>query len=410
MRWNTSSPGRAGRIARLEINSIYRPVFETVSRFNVIYGGAGSGKSYSIGQLAVLSLFQAEVYRKFLVCRKVARTLRESVWAQTLKMLSDYDLYQYCKVNKSDFTISGPTGNSIIFMGLDDVEKLKSIYGITDIWVEEASETSRDDLIQLNLRMRGGEGQERMYISFNPVSKLHWLKDYFFDHTRPDTYVLKTTYKDNPFLSAAYMEQIESYKEIDYYYYQVYALGEWGELGNIIFSNYTVCPVKVADAPFYVGVDFGFNHPSAIIVAQYIDGEIRVVDEFSARELTNADLIERARDVIPNGADVVCDSAEPDRIEEFNRAGFRARAAAKGDGSLRAGIDWLKQHRILIDESCVNLAKEMQGYKWIEDKDGNAIDKPIPYNDDCIAALRYAVEPIRLALGNVAAVKNVFWR
>lgn len=339
----------------------------------------------------------------------MANTIRVSVWPQILSLLSQYDLYAQCKTNKSEKTII-QGNNEFLFLGLDDVEKLKSIEGITDIWIEEASEITPDDFKQLNLRLRGGSGDEQMYITFNPISKLHWLKAHFFDVEQPNTYILKTTYKDNAFLSDEYRKQIESYKEIDPYYYQVYALGEWGEIGNVIFSNYVVKEVDKIDAPVYIGVDFGFNHPSAIILAQYVDGEVNVIGEFCARELTNTDLIAAAKEIIPSGCDVICDSAEPDRIEEFNRAGIYARAAAKGPGSLTAGIDWLKAHKINIDNSCTNLAKEVQGYKWIEDKDGNATDKPIPFNDDCIAALRYAIEPIRLEMGRAQAVENIFWR
>ena len=181
-------------------------------------------------------------------------------------------------------------GNSMIFMGLDDVEKLKSIVGITGVWIEEASELTREDFMQLDLRLRGRTAQyKQIILTFNPISVLNWLKKHFFDVPKEITTVLRTTYKDNRFIDPEYAQVIEDLKDQDYVYYQVYALGEWGILGNLIFTNYVVEPIPTDDAAYktvYSGLDFGFNNPSVFLKVGERDRELYVYSELYERKLT----------------------------------------------------------------------------------------------------------------------------
>lgn len=397
--------------ARIEVNEAYRHLFETETRFNVIYGGAGSGKSWAIAQMIILSMLQGNPVRKWLVCRKVGQTIRLSVWPQLLAIINDLGLYKLFAYNKTDRTITGPGGGEILCVGLDDVQKLKSILGVTDIWVEEASELIPADFEELDTRIRGDRPanyRKKIFLSFNPINKTHWIKSYFFDREYPDCYILKTTYKDNAFLTDDDKQALLKYKETNPYRYQVYALGEWGDIGNTIFSNYREWAFDEPPGEMLWGMDFGFNHPSTIIGCKYHDGELWICREFCRTGLTNSDLVQSAESMKIDGT-IIADAAEPDRIEEFRRSGFDCRQAAKGQGSLVAGIDWLQSVRINIHSSCPNTMSEISGYKWLEDKDGKSIDKPIPYNDDCLAAIRYAVEPVRLAAGPAEAMENP-WR
>lgn len=217
------------------VNKVYYPLFWDESRYLVLYGSAGSGKSVFITQKIVKRVIE-EKGHKFLVIRKVGKTLRESVFAEFRNTISTWGLQQLFKINKTDMTITCLNGNQIIFAGLDDVEKLKSISGITGIWIEEASEIDQSDVQQLDLRLRGKTNHyKQIILSFNPVSILHWLKAYFFDSPPGNCKTVKTTYKDNRFLDQEYIRVLLALKDVDPYYYTVYALGEWGVIGKTIF-------------------------------------------------------------------------------------------------------------------------------------------------------------------------------
>lgn len=219
------------------MNRWAHPVLDDQNRYLVLYGGAGSGKSVSAAQKIIIRLLE-ESGHKFLVVRKVANTIRNSVFSLLRGTISDWNLSPLFKINKSDMDITCSNGNQIIFAGLDDVEKLKSIHGITGMWLEEASEMTQEDFQQLDLRLRGfTPNYKQIIVSFNPISITHWLKDVFFDKHKQNSTVIHTTYLDNMFIDDEYKRTLEALKEQDPYYYMVYALGEWGIVGNTVFSG-----------------------------------------------------------------------------------------------------------------------------------------------------------------------------
>jgi phage terminase large subunit len=178
----------------------------------------------------------SEKGHRFLVIRKVGTTLRNSCFAEIQNIISTWGLSKLFNINKTDMEMTCKNGNKVIFCGLDDSEKLKSISGITSMWVEEASELEQQDLQQLDLRLRGKtEHYKQIIISFNPISILHWLKTYFFDAKREGVKTLHSTYKDNRFIDDEYKAVLEGMKDTDEYYYNVYCLGRWGILGKTIF-------------------------------------------------------------------------------------------------------------------------------------------------------------------------------
>ena len=380
-------------------NKAFRPYLDNRSRYEIFYGGAGSGKSMSIAQRLVLRAMK-EKGHKFLIVRKVAKTNRHSTFALIMAILRSWKVLGLFRVNKSDMEIGCLNGNQVIFTGLDDVEKLKSIAGITDIWVEEASEITQEDFQQLDLRLRGKtQWPLQITMTFNPVSALSWLKAFFFDEPKENCVIHKSTYKDNRFLDDEYKKVIEDLKNQDHTYYQIYGLGEWGVLGNLVFHNYVFEDIPYKEQDFdavYQGLDFGFNHPSALIRVGFKDEEIYVFDELYEKGLTNAELIQEVAKMVDKRSQLIADSAEPARIKEFQQAGFRISGSVKGKGSVKDGIDWLKRHKIHISKKCPNLLAEIQQYSYKEDKDGNVLDEPIEFKDDAIAALRYAIEPVRL--------------
>ena len=217
-------------------NRAFLPLFADEHRYLVLKGGGGSGKSIFAGR-KVLERMMSEKGHRFLVCRKVQKTLRESCWRQLVEQAREHYAGEVANVNKTDMTITFRNGNVILFAGLDDVEKLKSIYNVTGIWIEEASELAEGDFNQLDIRLRGKtENYKQIILTFNPVSALHWLKKRFWDRRDPEATIHESTYKDNRFLDAEAVRVLEGFKDTDEYYYTVYCLGQWGTTGRSIFN------------------------------------------------------------------------------------------------------------------------------------------------------------------------------
>lgn len=218
------------------LNDWVKDIFYDRTRFIVCKGGGGSGKSFGIAEILVYRMV-AEEGHKMLIIRKVDNTLRDSCFALIKEIIHLYGVQDLFNINKSDMTITNIyNGNQMIFKGLQDPERIKSINGITDIWIEEATELEVGDYRQLNIRLRTrAKNPLQMFITFNPVSITHWLKAEFWDNKKPNAKTIETTYKDNKFLIQEAKDVLESFKETDPYYYSVYALGQWGITGQTVF-------------------------------------------------------------------------------------------------------------------------------------------------------------------------------
>jgi len=234
-------------IAKVQINqevfnTAYLPYLENDTRYEIFYGGSGSGKSHFIAQRMIYRHMK-ESGHNTLVVRKVAATNRISTFPLLKQVISEWGVGKLFKINEADMRIRCiHTGNEIAFVGLDDVEKIKSVtfeHGIlTSVWCEEASEIEQDDFTQLNLRLRGqAKVPMQITLSFNPIVASHWLKSYFFDREVEDCIILKTTYRDNRFLDEAYKRTLEAMKETDYYHFMVYCEGNWGLIGRSVFDS-----------------------------------------------------------------------------------------------------------------------------------------------------------------------------
>lgn len=221
-------------------NAVFFPLFRDHHRYLVLCGGGGSGKSIFAGR-KVLERCIYEPGHRWLVCRKVARTLADSCFAQLRGQIAEDYPDAGAKVLSGELEIRFANGSVILFAGLDDVEKLKSIYNITGIWIEEASELTEADFNQLDIRLRGEtENYKQIILSFNPISITHWLKRRFFDTPDERATTHRSTYKDNRFLDAEAIRTLEAFKDTDPYYYQVYCLGEWGVTGKTVFNGQAV--------------------------------------------------------------------------------------------------------------------------------------------------------------------------
>lgn len=410
---------------------VYIPYLEDYkSRINVFYGGAGSGKSVFVTQKLIYKLLQSK--RKCLVVRKVGATIRASIFEEFKSRLSEMDILQYCKLNKSDMTIELPNGSIFLFRGLDDQEKIKSISGIDDIVIEEATELHEEDFEQLNLRLRSKKKHQQIHLMFNPVSKQNWVYKYFgFDSNsfKKDTVIIKTTYLDNTFLPKKYIEEMNSLKDSNYAWWKIYANGEFSTLDKRIFTNWEILdfnienikeqkakellgdgyglryiennPIyqnglrKLSKIKCYFGLDWGYNDPTALIacLVDINSKELYIFDEHYERFMTNDSIGRLIKSKSYSKEQIVCDSANPKDIEDLKRRGIRSKGARKGKDSIMNGIRRLQQFKIYIHPNCENSIMEFENYTWQKDrKTGQYIDKPIDKYCHLIDALRYATE------------------
>lgn len=398
---------------KLYVNDVYLPYLDAQHRTQIFYGGSSSGKSFFLAQRVIKDVVQG---RNYLVVRNVGSTLRNSVFNQLKKTILALGLESFFHVSGNMAITCKLNGKQILFSGLDDVEKLKSItpeVGIlTDVWIEEATEVPYEAYKQLTKRLRGidetGEAvKKRITFSFNPVMKTHWIFNEFFgnwDDTKnvyetDDLLILKTTYKDNKYLTEDDIRALESEK--DPYYFAVYSLGEWGILGKVIFKNWHTEDLTKLIPTFdhiYNGLDFGFAEDPNALVRCHLDRKrkkIYVFEEMVQAGMYDDQLADELRHRIGTQY-VTCDAAEPKAISDLCRRGIRAKSAVKGADSVNYGIRFLQGYEIIVDVRCQTLKNELQVYHWKEDKYGNTLQIPVDKDNHTIDALRYALEDVML--------------
>ncbi|MGM0776924.1 MAG: PBSX family phage terminase large subunit [Bacillota bacterium] len=403
-------------VVKVSFNRHFKEVNRTMRRYRALRGSAGSGKSVNIAQDYVLKLSDPKYKGANLLCvRKVNETNRNSTYAEltgAINRIYGERAEEFWEMRQSPLSLkSRVTGNEVIFRGVNDArdrEKLKSINfangKLVWIWVEEATELQESDIDILDDRLRGILTNPNLYyqitFSFNPVSATHWIKRKYFDIENPDVLTHHSTYLQNRFIDDAYHRRMMLRKEQDPEGYEIYGLGNWGETGGLILRNYLI---KEFDTSFNMfdsmhhAQDFGFNHANAILTVGVRDGDFYVCDEIYVHEMDTNEIINLAdRRGLSKYLMMYCDSAEPDRIQMWNNAGYNATAVVKEPGSVQAQIDYLKQRKIYIHPNCVNTVKEIQQWSWKKDKKtGLYLDEPVEVFDDAMAALRYSAEPLR---------------
>ena len=376
---------------------VYADIADYSKRVEVAYGGAGSGKSYGATQKIFLKALKHK--RKVLVIRKIQRTIKDSIWALIISHLHASGFYNACRLNKSDYEIELPNGSVFLFKGLDDPEKIKSIDGITDIVIEEATELTEDDFTQLNLRLRADAPWLQIYLMFNPISKKNWVYDYFFVRPLPDNVkVIKTTYQDNKFLSDEYRQELERLKDRNPAYYRIYALGEFATLDKLVFPVYTTKIVSETDVQGlkrWIGLDFGYiNDPSAIVWG-HIDTankRIYVTGEYVKRGMKNNEIADVMSDLGLCKDKSYGDSAERKSIDEIRDKGVNIEPAEKGKDSVIHGIQWIQQYELIVDERCFKVIEELENYTWKKDKKtGEYVNEPVDTFNHTIDAIRYGL-------------------
>lgn len=395
---------------KVQANPCFKAVDSSDKRYIVMKGSAGSGKSVDTAQNYILRLM-SDKGRNLVCIRKSDITNRDSTFAEltgAIYRMFGEQAERYWQINMSPLQLTcKANGNKIIFRGMNDDkqrEKLKSITfqrgKLTDVWCEEATELTQADVEIIDDRLRGELPPGQFYqirMTFNPVNKNHWIKKVFFDMPDPNVLTHHSTYLMNRFIDDAYKARMERRKAVDPEGYQIYGLGEWGEIGGLILHNWEIKEVSQNLNDYddiAIGQDFGFNHANAILLLGIKDDNIHILSEIYVFEKDTSEIIQLAS-AIPRNKQMWCDSAEPDRIKMWQKAGFHARGVDKGGsaGSVKAQIDWLKQRKIYVHPHCVNTIKELQQWKWKkDDRSGEYLDEPVPFQDDAMAALRYGVE------------------
>lgn len=381
---------------------IYDKLTDYSTFTEIHYGGASSGKSHGVIQKVVFKSLQAWKYpRKVLFLRKVGSSVYDSIFEDVKQCLEAWGLLGACKVNNSAYRIELPNGAQFIFKGLDNPEKIKSIKGISDVVMEEASEFTLDDYTQLTLRLRDKKHpNKQIYLMFNPVSKVNWVYNAFFVKKPKNTVIYQTTYKDNRFLDEVTKENIEELADRNEAYYKIYALGEFATLDKLVFPKYKkqlLNKEELKHIPSDFGLDYGFiNDPSAFMHVK-IDEEnkrLYILEEYVKKGLTNDKIAEAIKALGYSKEIIRADSAEKKSNQELRNLDIpRVIDVIKGPGSVMQGIQYILQYEIIVDERCVKTIEELENYTWKKDKATNEyINEPVDSYNHCLDAVRYAVQ------------------
>lgn len=396
---------------RIQSNKAFSEVHKSTKRYIALKGSAGSGKSVDTAQQYLIRLLK-DKGRNLVCIRKSDVTNRDSTYAELTGAIYRLGLEKYFECRLSPLQIRCINGNMIIFRGVNDEkqrEKLKSITfqkgKLTDVWIEEATELTQSDFEIIDDRLRGNLPSGQFYqikMTFNPVNKNHWIKKQFFDRQDENTLTCHSSYLDNRFIDDAYKARMQRRKEVDPDGYRIYGLGDWGEIGGLVLKNWEVADIS-QNANDYddvaIGQDFGFNHANAILQLAIKDDDIYILKEIYVYEKDTSEIIDIA-DKMDLVGKMWCDSAEPDRIKTWKKAGYKAEGVTKEKTTKQkyqaTQIDWLKRRKIYIHPSCVNTKREIEQWKWKKDEQsGKYLDEPVPFFDDAMAALRYGIEDWR---------------
>lgn len=378
-------------------------------RYKVVKGSRASKKS-STQSLKVIMEIMENPCINWLVVRKTERTLRDSCFAQLKWAMRQLKVERYFKCSVSPLEITYiPTGQKILFRGLDDPLKVTSITvevgALCRLWIEEAYEIMSEDAFNKLDESIRGQLPEGMYhqvvLTFNPWSDRHWLKKRFFDEPSPNVLALTTNYMCNEFLSEADLVLFEEMKK-NPRRYRTAGLGEWGIVEGLVYENWEERVFDVHEISIRpsvrsaFGMDFGYvNDPSTLFcgLVDTVAREIYVFDEMYEKGMSNEDIKERVSEMGYSKERIKADSAEPKSIAYLRKAGLtRIRAAKKGPDSIRAGISIIQDYKIIIHPRCVNFITEISNYTWDKDKFDNAINKPIDDFNHLMDAMRYAME------------------
>lgn len=355
-------------------------LFDYSHRWEMYMGSAGSAKSYFITQKCIVRACSEKI--RILVCRRYATTIRNSVFHLFVQILEKWQIAQYCNINQSEMRITFPNGSEIISVGLDQETKLLSLDDIGSVFVDECVECDKDIIEQLNLRLRGHNENQQIFLAWNPISKNHWLYD-FVQNPPENSLYLHSTFLDNPFLKPEYVKALKELETRNFPKWLVYGLGQWGvPTEGLVFSHWTKDILDEAELAkkfeHRTGSDLGYVDPSTI-VSSYYDKEnktIYVTRCFYKTGQTLDEILSAIKKMGLSKSTIFFDSAEPRTIDFFKRNGINAKPSVKGQNSVAARISFLQNHLIVVDESCTDLINELENFSYVLDRKTNK------YKDD----------------------------
>lgn len=377
-------------------------------RYRVVKGSRASKKSKTTALWYIYNLMKHPA-ANLVVVRKVFRTLQNSCFSDLCWAIDRLGVSPYWKATKSPLEIVYiPTGQKILFVGLDDPLKITSLSVPRGVlcwaWIEEAYEvTSEEAFNRLDETIRGQLPNglfTQLTLTFNPWSSRHWLKKRFFDEESPQVLALTTDYRCNEFLSPSDLALFEEMKK-NKKRYRVAGLGDWGIVEGLIYDNWTEKAFDIdalrnqegINAAF--GLDFGFTTDPAALWCGLVDKGKRLIyvfDELYEKGLTNQELYKAIEARGYAKEQITADSAEPKSIEELRRAGLtRVRKSRKGPDSIRHGIQQIQNFQIIVHPRCVNTLRELSLYAWAKDKFDDYTGKPEDDNNHLMDAMRYAL-------------------
>jgi len=370
----------------MEIKStvIFEKNYEAIlgdRRFIINEGGSRSSKTYSICQLIIIYCLQNN-NKVVSIIRKTFPALRATVLRDFIEILKELNIYSVDNHNKSEHIYTFSNGSMVEFFSVDDEQKIRGRK--RDIaWCNEANELYFDDFTQLNMRT-----ESKLIFDYNPSESASWL----YELPTDESIMIKSTYRDNPFLPQSIRAQIEDLKRTDEALYQIYALGEKAISKSNIYSQWTFVAHRPAKfVKFVYGLDFGYNHPTALIRVYYCDKDVYIEPVIYESYLTTTMLIEKLATLgIEQTVSILADYSRPEIIQEMNIAGYDVLNANK---VVKKGIDNLKTFGVICQDDKA-LRREYENYKW--KKVGDFItDEPVKLFDDAMDAIRYATTHIK---------------
>lgn len=376
-------------------------------RYRVVKGSRASKKSTTTAMDMIYRIMKYPLSNG-LVVRKTFRTLQDSCFAQLKWAIRRLNVEEYFDYKYSPLEIVyKPTGQKILFRGLDDPLKVTSVTVnvgyLCFLWIEEAYEiTNENDFDMLDESIRG-EVPDNLFkqitLTLNPWNERHWIKKRFFDAPKdPDIFTLTTNYKINEWLDESDLKVFERMKENNPRRYQVAGLGHWGIVDGLVYENWSEQEYNfdvVKDLKIVCGLDYGYtNDPTALFVG-FLDRDnkkLYVWDELYQKGLSNRQISEKIKAMGYGKERITADSAEPKSNDELNYLGLRVTGAKKGADSVMNGIQWIQELKIIIHPRCVNFITEIGNYSWASDKFGNKLNKPMDEFNHEMDAMRYALE------------------
>lgn len=369
----------------IKVTNIFQRNYEALSnsgvRFIINQGGSRSSKTYSLCQLIIVYCLQ-NPNKVVSIVRKTFPALRATVMRDFFEIMKDLNIYEKTNHNMSENIYRFNNGSIVEFFSVDDEQKIRGRK--RDIgWCNEANELWFDDFQQLNMRT-----EQKLIFDYNPSDSVSWL----YELPQDESVLIKSTYKDNPFLPESIKRQIEDLKRTDEAQYQIYALGEKAISRTNIYNTWEFISEKPMRFKNYVyGLDFGYNHPTALIRVYWCDSDIYIEPVIYESYLTTSELIEKFKTLNINQTDdILADYSRPEIIAEMQNAGYNVNNANK---VVKQGIDYVKSFKVYAKDD-KRIIREYENYKY--KKVGDMItDEPIKLFDDAMDAVRYAVTFIK---------------